>query len=144
MSTRQQRQQQQQEPSAGALDAAANSATASADDNNNNYRRNKSIPIQKLAIFLLFLSPLFYIVGTMNCSMSKSTMSTSDEQEAFPDYPTEAYRQNPTGKSKRTAAAAAVATTTKLLPTAATHPRGPTPYNCGVVFFFHIPCTGGC
>jgi hypothetical protein len=65
---------------------------------------------------------------------------------AFPDYPTEAYRQNPTGKTKRTAAAAAAAaaaTTTKLLPTAATHPRGPTPYNCGVVFFFHIPCTGG-
>jgi hypothetical protein len=75
--------------------------------------------------------------------MSKSTMSTSDEQEAFPDYPTEVYPQNPTGKTKRTTAGAAAASITKLLPTAATHPRGPTPYNCGVVFFFHIPSTGG-
>ncbi|KAL7459603.1 hypothetical protein ACHAWC_011508 [Mediolabrus comicus] len=30
-----------------------------------------------------------------------------------------------------------------LLPTAAKHPRPPTPFKCGVVFFFHIPSTGG-
>ena len=111
MSTRQQRQQQQ-EPSAGAFDAAANSTTASADDNNNdnNHRSNKSKPLPKMAIFLLFLPSLIFNVGTMNSSLSKSTMSTSDEQEAFPDYPTEAYRQNPTDKTKRTTAAAAAAT----------------------------------
>mmetsp|Transcript_22862 Transcript_22862/g.49459 ORF Transcript_22862/g.49459 Transcript_22862/m.49459 type:complete len:404 (+) Transcript_22862:122-1333(+) len=29
------------------------------------------------------------------------------------------------------------------LPTAATHPRPPLPYKCGVLLFYHIPSTGG-
>eukprot|EP00986_Skeletonema_menzelii_P011456 scaffold5903_cov81-Skeletonema_menzelii.AAC.12 len=119
-------------------------------DNHN--RRNKSIP--RMVIFLLFIPSLLFNVATMHSSLSKSSRSLSDEETAYLDYP---ILERPQRSSSSSASQLASPShymnhhnrppqgtaATKLLPTAATHPRGPTPYSCGVAFFFHIPSTGG-
>eukprot|EP00984_Skeletonema_dohrnii_P020014 scaffold9681_cov103-Skeletonema_dohrnii-CCMP3373.AAC.7 len=104
-------------------------------------RRNKSIP--RMAIFLVFLPSLLFNIATMHSSLSKSTLSPSDDEAAYLDYPVLEYQQRKRKYQASSNPHHNPSTTTELLPTAATHPRGSTPYNCGVVFFFHVPSTGG-
>jgi len=104
-------------------------ATSTASDN----RRNISMP--RMAIFLVFLPSLLFNIAVMHGSLSKS-----DDEAAYLAYPILEYSPSHTNGNHHNPS---TSTATNLLPTAATHPRGPTPYNCGVVFFFHIPSTGG-
>ena len=67
----------------------------------------------------------------MHNALSKVAPSYQSDEFRYLDYPTTTIIMDRTTKKQQ------------LLPTAATYPRGPTPYNCGVVFFFHIPSTGG-
>eukprot|EP00984_Skeletonema_dohrnii_P020017 scaffold9681_cov103-Skeletonema_dohrnii-CCMP3373.AAC.10 len=55
-------------------------------------RRNKSIP--RMAIFLVFLPSLLFNVATMHSSLSKSTLSPSDDEAAYLDYPVLEYQQS--------------------------------------------------
>ncbi|KAK1735498.1 hypothetical protein QTG54_013661 [Skeletonema marinoi] len=101
-------------------------------------RRNISMP--RVAFFLAFLPSLLFNIATMHSSLSKSV-----DETAYPDYPIREYQQSQQSSASYTNNnhPNPSTTATKLLPTAATHPRGPAPYGCGVVLFFHIPSTGG-
>lgn len=135
------------------MDGSSSSNPSSSPSDN---RRKKSSIARVAAIFLFLVPSLLFNIATLHRSLSAENSSYQESALDYDlnDYPIEEYHRERANRKEQLAAAATYYNRSNdynnmhplrqlLLPTAASHPRPATPFRCGVVFFFHIPSTGG-